>query len=67
MEWDEKTRDWDSAKICSTPEDLKNYLMDAYAGYLAYKITLGRRSITDDERQRINARVDTMDKRMKQC
>lgn len=64
MEWDEKAQDWDSAKICHTPEDLKDYLMDAYTGYLAYKITLGRRSLTDDERQRISARVNAMDNRI---
>ena len=64
MEWDEKAQDWDSAKICHTPEDLKDYLMDAYTGYLAYKITLGRRSLTDDERQRISARVNAMHNRI---
>ena len=62
MEWDDKAQDWDSAKICHTPEDLKNYLLDAYSGYLAYKITLGRRSVTDDERQKIKAQADTMDR-----
>lgn len=67
MEWDEKAQDWDSAKICPTPEDLKNYLMNAYSGYLAYKITLGRRNVTDDERQRINAQIDAMDRRIQQC
>lgn len=62
MEWDDKAQDWDSAKICHTPEDLKNYLLDAYSGYLAYKITLGRRSVTDDERQKIKAQADAMDR-----
>lgn len=62
MEWDDKAQDWDSAKVCHTPEDLKNYLLDAYSGYLAYKITLGRRSVTDDERQKIKAQADTMDR-----
>ena len=62
MEWDDKAQDWDSAKICHTPEDLKNYLLDAYSGYLAYKITLGRRSVTDGERQKIKAQADAMDR-----
>lgn len=66
MEWDEKAQDWDSAKICPTPEDLKNYLVNAYSGYLAYKITLGHRSVTDDEQQRIKAQVDAMDRRIQQ-
>lgn len=67
IEWDEKVQDWDSAKICPTPEDLKNYLMKAYSGYLAYKITLGRRSMTDDEQQRLNAQIETMDRCIQQC
>ena len=62
MEWDDKAQDWDSAKICHTSEDLKNYLLDAYSGYLAYKITLGRRSVTDGERQKIKAQADAMDR-----
>lgn len=60
MEWDDKAQNWDSAKVCHTPEDLKNYLLDAYSGYLAYKITLGRRSVTDGERQKIKAQADAM-------
>ena len=62
MEWDDKAQDWDSAKVCHTPEDLKNYLLDAYSGYLAYKITLGRRSVTDGERQKIKAQADATDR-----
>lgn len=62
MEWDEGAKDWDSAKICHTPEELKDVLLNAYSGYLAYKITLGRRSLTDDERQRIDAQVGALDK-----
>lgn len=62
MEWDDKAQNWDSAKVCHTPEDLKNYLLDTYSGYLAYKITLGRRSVTDGERQKIKAQADAMDR-----
>lgn len=64
MKCDDKTQGWDSARICHTPEDRKNILLDAYSRYLAYKITLGRRSMTDGERQTINAQVDAMDKRI---
>ena len=66
MEWDEKAQDWDSAKICHTPENLKDYLVGAYSSYLAYKVTLGRRSLTDDERQEINAQIDAIDRRIQQ-
>lgn len=62
MEWDDGAKDWDSAKICRTPEELKDVLLNAYSGYLAYKITLGRRSLTDDERHRINAQADILGK-----
>lgn len=66
MEWDEKSQDWDSAKICRTPEDLKDYLLNAYSGYLTYKITLGRRSVTEDERQEINVQLDAIEKHASQ-
>ncbi len=64
MEWDDKAQDWDSARICHTPEDLKEILLNAYAGYLAYKVTHGRRSMTDNERREIKTQVDAMDKRI---
>ncbi len=62
MEWDDKAQDWDSAKICRTPEDLKAILLEAYSGYLAYKITLGHRPMTDDEQRTITTQVEVMDR-----
>lgn len=62
MEWNERSQNWDSAQICYTPEELKSVLLNAYSGYLAYKITLGHRSMTDSERQNIDAQVNIMDR-----
>lgn len=61
MEWDEKAQDWDCAHLCRTPEDLKEFLLRAYSGHLAYKATLCRRELTDGERLEIKAQVDAMD------
>lgn len=60
MEWASASQDWDSAQICHTPEDMKDVLLDALAGYLEYKLTLCRRDLTDDERQTIQDQVEEM-------
>ena len=64
MEWDDKAQDWDCAHICQTPEDMKGFLLKAYAGYLAYQITLGHRNLTTQERQKIDTQVDAMDRQI---
>ncbi len=64
MEWDEKALDWDCAHICQTPEDLKEFLLKAYAGHLVYKATLCRREPTAEERQEISFQVDIMNRRI---
>lgn len=64
MEWDDKTQNWEGAKLCRTPEELKDTLLDVYADYLRYQATLGHRSMTDEERQMISAQVDAMAKQM---
>lgn len=58
MEWDATAQEWADARICVTPEDMKSILLDAYAGYLEYKATLGERPLTDTEQQRIQEQVE---------
>lgn len=64
MEWDDKTQNWEGTTLCRTPEELKNTLLDVYADYLGYQATLGRRSLTGEERQTISTQVDAMAKQM---
>lgn len=64
MEWDEKAQDWDCAHLCHTPEDLKDFLLRAYSGYLSYKAVRCCRELTDSERREIKAQVDAMDLRI---
>ncbi len=64
IEWDKKAVDWHFAHISQTPEDLKEFLLKAYAGHLVYKATLCRREPTAEERQEISVQVDIMNRRI---
>lgn len=61
LEWNSNDRELESAEFCPTPEAMKDALLSALAGYLEYKTTLCCRSLTDEERQAIEAQVDAMD------
>ena len=37
MEWDKCYGDWTDAKVCGTPEDMKEILLEKYVGYLEYQ------------------------------
>ena len=53
-EWDSCSREWISVKLCATPEELAETLLDDLTGYLEYKATLGRRDLTYEDMAQVN-------------
>ena len=54
LEWDSYCQEWISVKLCATPEDMAETLLDDLTGYLEYKATLGRRDLTYEDMAQIN-------------
>ena len=54
LEWDSRAQEWISVKLCATPEELAETLLDDLTGYLEYKATLGRRDLTYDDMAQVN-------------
>ena len=55
LEWDSRSQEWISVKLCATLEELVETLLDDLTGYLEYKATLGRRDLTYDDMAQVNA------------
>lgn len=60
MEWDSTTGDWAETWFCSTPEKMRDILLDAMAGYLEYKITLCRSALTKAEQRDIQIKLQVL-------
>ena len=54
LEWDSRAQEWIGVKLCATPEDMAETLLDDLTGYLEYKATLGRRDLTYEDMAQIN-------------
>ena len=54
LEWDACCQEWISVKLCATPEELAETLLDDLTGYLEYKATLGRRDLTYEDMSQVN-------------
>lgn len=55
LEWDSRSQEWISAKLCTTPEEMAETLLDNLTGYLEYKATLGRRDLTYEDMAQVSA------------
>ena len=55
LEWDACGKEWISATLCATPEEMAETLLDDLTGYLEYKATLGRRDLTYDDMAQVSA------------
>ena len=55
LEWDSHLGDWTDAKLCETPQDLADALLDGLASYLEYQITQCSRECTEEDRKQIAA------------
>ena len=45
LEWDSCAKEWISVKLCATPEEMAETLLDNLTGYLEYRATMGRREL----------------------
>ena len=54
LEWDSRSQEWISVKLCATPKELAETLLDDLTGYLEYKATLGRRDLTYEDMAQVN-------------
>ena len=54
LEWDSRSQEWISVKLCATPGELAETLLDDLTGYLEYKATLGRRDLTYEDMAQVN-------------
>lgn len=55
LTWDNGQEDWSSSVVCATPEKLRDKLAANYMSFLQLKATQGRRDLTPQERQSIDA------------
>ena len=49
LEWDSRCQEWISVKLCSTPDDMAETLLEHLTNYLEYKATWGRRELTEND------------------
>ncbi len=49
LEWDSRAQEWISVKLCATPDDMAETLLEHLTNYLEYRATLGRRELTEDD------------------
>lgn len=54
LEWDSRSQEWISVKLCATPKNLAETLLNDLTGYLEYKATLGHRDLTDKDITQVN-------------
>ena len=55
LEWESRSQEWISVKLCATPEEMAEILLDDLTGYLEYKATLGRRDLTYEDMAQVSA------------
>ena len=55
LEWDSCSQEWISVKLCATPGELAETVLDDLTGYLEYKATLGRRDLTYEDMAQVSA------------
>lgn len=64
LEWDSESNDWSDAKLCATPQDLAEALLDGLASYLEYQMTKCNRECTEQNREQIAAQLKAMTDRL---
>lgn len=64
MGWDKYREDWNTVEYCSTPEALRDALLDAYTSFREMELTDGERDLTADEKAKVKTECDAL---MEQC
>ncbi len=49
LEWDPCCQEWIGVKLCVTPNDMAETLLEHLTNFLEYRATLGRRELTEDD------------------
>ena len=65
LEWDACCQEWISVKLCATPDDMAETLLEHMTNYLEYKATLGRRELTEDDLSQVAAQVETVRRKLR--
>ena len=65
LEWDFRCQEWISVKLCSTPNDMAETLLEHLSNYLEYKATLGRRELTEDDLAQVAAQRKIIEKELR--
>ena len=65
LEWDSRCQEWISVKLCSTPDDMAETLLEHLSNYLEYKATLGRRELTEDDLAQVAAQRKIIEKELR--
>lgn len=47
-------------KLCATPDDMVETLLEHLTNYLEYKSTMGRRELTEDDLSQVAAQVEAV-------
>ncbi len=53
LEWDSRANTWVGEELCSTPEIMRDVLLDSFTGYLEYKAILANGELSRAEQARI--------------
>ena len=65
LEWDACCQEWTSVKLCATPDDMAETLLEHLTNYLEYKATLGRRELTEDDLSQVAAQVENVRRKLR--
>ena len=66
MAWDHYREAWYDVRLCTTPEALRDALMDAYKNYLEYGTTPDARDLTEAEERAVQAKLRAMRERCRE-
>ena len=64
LEWDSRSREWISVKLCATPDGMAETLLEHMSNYLEYKATLGRRELTEDDLSQVAEQVEVVRRKL---
>ena len=60
LEWDSVANTWAGEELCTTPEIMRDVLLDNFTGYLEYKAIIESGEITETEQARITEQRQTL-------
>ena len=55
LEWDSRANTWAGEELCTTPEIMRDVLLDDFTGYLEYKAIIANGQISEADQMQITA------------